>query len=132
MGKISEINNYQGVWGMKYALLVCSIFVVYCFAQIKENPITSPILKAYTGDTVDVKVLQPAVPARMVPKEGSARIDVKIGQNDWVGYIVYHKPAGRPVQAVDSVKYKLVNADSANIFIKMRMNFIRPEIDTLP
>lgn len=116
---------------MKYALLVCSIFAVYCFAQIKENPVTSTILKAYVGDTTDVKVLVPATPARMIPQCNPGRINLRIGRDDWYGYIVYHKPVGKPIVAIDSVKVKMIFADSADILVKSRVQLINPDIDTI-
>jgi hypothetical protein len=116
---------------MKYLILVVfAFFALSVFAQKASKP--SFEILGYVGDTVDTKVLIPARPATMQPRVAQARINLRIGRNDWVGFIVYHKPTGQPVTTVDSVRYKLINADSADVLVKMPIKFINPDIDTLP
>jgi hypothetical protein len=111
-------------------LVVCAFFALTVVAQkASRGPVE---VLGYSGDTVDTKVLVPARPATMEPRVTQARVNLRIGRNDWVGFIVYHKPTGQPIVAIDSVRYKLINADSADVLVKMPIRFINPDIDTLP
>ena len=116
---------------MKLFLVAVCFLSLTVFAQKVAKP--SFEILGYSGDTADVKVLEPAKPARMVPKVvNQPRITKRIGRNDWIGFILYHKPTGGAITPTDTVSFKLINADSADIVTKMKLKLINPDIDTLP